>query len=80
VRREKSYYDQIVTPELLIVLRVDPEVAVQRKTDEDATFVRERNTEIWELEWAHTEANTIDASKSLPDVLAELKALTWLEL
>jgi thymidylate kinase len=80
VKREKSYYDQIVAPELLIVLRVDPEIAVQRKTDEDANFVRERSTEIWELEWAHSGAHIIDASRPITDVLAELKALAWSEL
>lgn len=80
VKLEENYYQQIVLPELLIVLRVDPEIAVQRKTDESATFVRERSTEIWELNWGHTGAHVIEASKSKTDVLTELKALTWSEL
>jgi thymidylate kinase len=80
VKLEESYYDRIALPELLIVFRVDPEIAVQRKTDEDATSVRERSTEIWELNWEHTDAHIIDASKSKRDVLAELKALVWSEL
>ena len=33
-RLEKKYYQDILLPDVLIVLRVDPEVAVQRKTDE----------------------------------------------
>jgi len=78
--REEGYYQQTVLPELLIVLRVDPEIAVQRKTDEDATSVRERSTEIWELNWEHTDAHIIDGSKSKTDVLTELKALIWSEL
>jgi thymidylate kinase len=80
VKLEESYYQQIVLPELLIVLRVDPETAVQRKTDEDATFVRERSTEIWELDWKDTDAHIIDGGKSKTDVLTELKALVWSEL
>jgi thymidylate kinase len=77
---EESYYQQFVSPELLIVIRVDPQIAVQRKTDEDAASVRERSTAIWELSWEHTDAHIIDGSKSKSDVLAELKALIWSEL
>jgi thymidylate kinase len=80
VKLEESYYQQTVLPELLIVLRVDPEIAVQRKLDEDATYVRERSAEIWNLEWEHTDAHLIDASKSKTEVLAELKRLVWSEL
>ena len=40
-RREHSCYQQTVTPDVLIALRVDPEVAVRRKTDEAAASVRE---------------------------------------
>jgi len=42
--------------------------------------VRERSTEIWELNWEHTDAHMIDASQSKTDVLTELKALIWSEL
>ncbi len=80
VKLEEGYYHQIALPESVIVLRVDPEIAVQRKTDEDATSVRERSTEIWELNWENTDAHIIDASKSKTEVLTELKALIWSEL
>jgi hypothetical protein len=80
VRLEERYYRSIVPPELLFVLRVDPEIAVQRKTGEDAISVRERSAEIWELNWEHTDAHLIDASKSKRDVLRALKALIWSEL
>lgn len=80
VKLEERYYQQIVAPDLLAVLRVDPEIAVQRKTDEDATSVRERSTSIWELNWDNTDAHIIDASKSKTEVLNELKALIWSEL
>lgn len=80
IRLEESYYYQIVSPEMLIVLRVHPEIAVQRKTDEDPISVRERSTEIWELNWDGTHAHIIDASKSKADVLTEIKALIWSEL
>jgi len=80
VKREESYYQPIVSPDLLIVLRVDPEIAVQRKTEEDAASVRERSTEIWQLNWEQTGAHIIDGSKSKTEVLTEIKALIWSEL
>lgn len=80
VKLEKSYYHQIMLPDLLIVLRVDPEIAVRRKTDENPGSVRERNTEIWNLNWEQTHAYVIDGSKSKADVLAELKTHIWSQL
>jgi thymidylate kinase len=80
VRREKSYYEQIVTPELLLVLRVDPEIALQRRTDEPAEMVRERSTEVREIDWNRTEAHIIDANKPKDDVLAEIKSYVWSQL
>lgn len=80
VKIEESYYDRIMLPDLLIVLRVVPEIAVQRKTDENGVFVRERSTEIWKLNWQDTNAHIIDAGKSKADVLAELKTLIWSNL
>lgn len=80
IELEKSYYRQIAPPDMLLVLRVDPEIAVQRKTGEDPAFVRARNTEIWELNWADVDALVIDSSKAKDDVLSEIKTLIWSEL
>jgi hypothetical protein len=80
VEMEERYYRQIVRPELLIVLRVDPEIAVQRRASEDATLVRERTATIWDLVWDEANAHVIDAGKSKEAVLAELKDLIWSEL
>jgi thymidylate kinase len=80
IELEKRYYRPITLPELLIVLRVDPEITVQRKADEDEVSVRVRSTEIWELDWGHTPAYVIDAGRSKAEVLSELKALVWSKL
>lgn len=80
VRIEESYYRRIEMPELLLVLRVDPEIAVQRKTGDDATTVRERSKEISSVNWKNTNAHVIDSSKPKVDVLTEVKALIWSEL
>jgi thymidylate kinase len=80
IHLERKYYQPIMLPELLIVLRINPETAVQRKTDEDAASVRARSTEIWELDWQETPAHIIDADRSRAEVLSELKALVWSQL
>lgn len=77
---ERRYYQPIMLPELLIVLRADSETTVQRKTDEDAASVRARSREIWELDWRQTPAHVIDAGRLRAEVLSEVKALIWSEL
>jgi len=79
-RMEARYYELILLPEVLIVLRVNPETAVERKTDEDATSVRARSTEIWELEWRQTRAYVVDANRPKAEVLSRLKAIVWSQL
>lgn len=77
---EENFYKEIVSPDLLIVLRVDPDTAVQRKPDELEYFVRERSTEIWNLNWQHLGAHVIEADKGKAEILAELKKLVWAHL
>jgi thymidylate kinase len=77
---EKKFYMPMALPELVFVLRVNPEIAVQRKTDEKSLDVRTRSTEIWEIDWKHTQAQVIDASQSQPEVLSSLKSLIWSQI
>ncbi len=79
-RLEKSYYEQIMTPDLLIVLKANPEISVERKTDESPASVWARSSEIWNLDWSTSSAHVIDASRPKPDVLSDLKALVWSNL
>ncbi len=76
-RLEGVYYQRMVPPDLVAVLRLDPESAVQRKTDEDPAEVRARSTEVWNANWEGANVDVIDASKSREEVVAELKALVW---
>ena len=80
IKLERNYYQRITLPELLVVFRLDPEIAVQRKPEDDAETVRARSKEIWQVNWKNTNAHIIDAGKSKTEVLAELKALFWSEL
>lgn len=77
---EKRYYRSIVLPELLVVLRIHPEIAVKRKPDEDAASVRARSSEIWHQDWQGTTAHVIDAGRSQAEVLSDLKSLLWSQL
>ncbi len=77
---EKRYYDAIVWPELFFVLKLDPQIAVERKMDEEANYVRARSQEIWSFDWRQTPAHVVDAARTPEDVLAELKSLIWFEL
>ena len=80
MRAEAWYYRHITRPDVIIVLMVEPEIAVQRKTDEPADYVRARSRIIWETDWTGTGAHLVDAGRTLPEVLAELKTLVWSEV
>lgn len=80
VSMEENYYDQIVMPELVFVLMVDPEIAVERKTDESPDSVRMRSAEVWNIDWSETGVEVIDANQSKEDVLSELKTIIWSKL
>jgi thymidylate kinase len=77
IRLEQRYHRSIAPPELLVVLKVDPEIAVQRKTTESPDSVRTRGAEIWNIDWRDARAHVIDASQSEEAVARELKALVW---
>jgi thymidylate kinase len=74
---EARYYKQIMSPDLMIVLRVEPEIAVRRKLSEPSPHVRTRARELWEADWRGTRAHIIDASQPLEEVLRSLRSLIW---
>jgi thymidylate kinase len=77
---EKKYYQEMMLPDVLIILRADPEIAVKRKTDEPEFSVRARSTEIWELDWNQTPAHVLNANRSKEEVLSDVKCLIWSQL
>lgn len=74
---EAKYYDRILPPDTLLVLRLDPELAVLRKPDEPADYVRARGRAVWDTDWSGTPAHCVDASRPLAEVLNDLKAVAW---
>ncbi len=79
-RLEQRSYDAIAPPELLAVLRIDPDLAVRRKPEDDADFVRVRSSEVWNQGWETSRAHVLDASQPAEKVLDELKAWVWASL
>jgi thymidylate kinase len=77
VAREAALYAAIQPPDTLVVLRVDPEVAVARRRDEREDFVRSRNREVYETDWTGTPACVVDAGRPAAEVLAAVKRLVW---
>jgi thymidylate kinase len=74
---EDNYYQNIMSPDVLIVLRVDPEIAVQRRADEEASWIRNRSREIWNVDWTKTSAYVIDSGLPKAEMLASLKSMVW---
>lgn len=74
---EAAYYRKIGLPDLLIVLKVDPEIAVRRKVDESEESVRARSGEVAERDWAGLSAHVIDAGQSKAEIAAQIKTLVW---
>lgn len=77
---EAGYYRKILQPDLLIVLRIDPEIAVLRKTNESEHHVRTRSGELWQQDWEGTNAYVINAGQPAVDVLAEAQSIIWSKL
>jgi len=77
IRLEQRYHRSIAPPELLVVLKVDPEIAVSRKSGESPDSVRTRGAEIWNIDWRDERTHVIDASQPEEAVARELKALVW---
>jgi thymidylate kinase len=77
---EESYYKNIDLPDLLILLLVDPAIAVNRKVTELEHEVQARSSEIWEIDWSQTPAQIIDANQSKGEVLLEVKKKIWSQI
>jgi hypothetical protein len=63
------------------VLRVDPDLAVQRKLGEEReSFLRPRSEEIWRIDWRDTPAIVIDAGRPKSEVLSAIRSAVWSRL
>jgi thymidylate kinase len=74
---EIRYHRTILPPDLLVVLKVDPKIAAERKTGENPESVQRRGAEIWNVDWTGLGVDVVDASQSQEAVALELKVLVW---
>jgi hypothetical protein len=79
-RAERNLYARMAPPDVLVVLRLDPEVAVSRRSDEPEDYVRRRNTEVWSVDWSGTGAQVVDAEQPADVVLDEVRRAVWRRL
>jgi thymidylate kinase len=78
---ERRYYDRIASPDILLVLRLDPDIAVERKRGvEPESSVRPRSEEIWQIDWHGTPAVVIDTASMKEQVLSEIRSAIWSRL
>ena len=77
IARERRYYEAINPPDCTVVLRLDPELAVARKAEDDASSVRARAGEIWKRDWSGQLACVVDASRPRAEVLSIAKSIIW---
>jgi thymidylate kinase len=74
---ERRFYERMAAPDVLFLLRLDPETAVSRKPSEPADYVRARARITAETDWSKSGARVIDAAQPLPQVVATLKSELW---
>jgi thymidylate kinase len=81
VAAEQRCYAAITAPDLLLILRVEPDTAVARKRGVDPPdFVWPRSAEVFNADWSTTDAVVLDAARPADDVLAEARAIVWANL
>ncbi|UCE86399.1 MAG: hypothetical protein JSU66_01255 [Deltaproteobacteria bacterium] len=79
-RLEERYYAAIGRPDLLLVLRVRPEVALGRRPEDPAVRVRQRAQEILEVDWSSAGAHVVNADRPMAVLHRELKSWIWTQI
>jgi hypothetical protein len=74
---EADYHRAITAPEAILVLKVDPEIAASRRPNECHETLRARSREVWQFDWQSTDAHVMDASRPLPEVVAQAAWHAW---
>lgn len=75
---EERYHSKIRGVDELIVLRLNPKIALERKPDDDnKQLLLKRSGEIWDRKWTPEYDYVVDASKSLDEVKYEIRRKIW---
>jgi len=74
---ENEFYERTPLPDLHIVLRLDPEVAVLRKPEDGEEYVRTRNQQLWDVDWSSRDAFVLDGASPLEPLKATIQDKVW---
>jgi thymidylate kinase len=77
---EAGFYARILPPDVVMVLRVPPSVAVERRPEQDAGFVARRASDIWEGDFNRPNVHVVDATETPEDVVGRLIEIVWSQL
>ncbi len=80
IRAEERFHSMISQPDVVVVLKLEPEEAGRRKTDEDYEYVVKRAADIWDVDWSRWPVKEVDASQTREAVAADVKAHVWSSL
>lgn len=76
-KTEEEYYKKIRGVDELIILRLDPKIASQRRPEDDPEGLSRRSGEIWNKQWPKGYAYVVDASLPLEKVKSQVKEISW---
>ena len=80
MRHEERSYEAISPPDVLVVLRIPTQLALDRKPEDQPERVRQRSREILGIDWSSTGAVVLDAARPATEIAAELKQRIWREV
>ncbi|HEX7120770.1 MAG TPA: hypothetical protein VF178_00280 [Gemmatimonadaceae bacterium] len=75
-RREAAHYARMREPDVLVVLRVSPAIAVGRKLDEPPAYVHDRACRVANVVW-RSMAVMVDADRPLAEVGRDVRRRVW---
>jgi thymidylate kinase len=72
IKAEQRYHRRIPEPDLLVVLRIDPETSLRRRLHGEPASVRDQAIEVYDAAWPDT-AYVVDAAKGEEAVLEDVR-------
>jgi len=76
-RREEYYHLKIRGVDEIIVLKLDPRIAMQRRPEDDKSELQKRSGEIWKRKWTPGHDFVVDAAQPLDEVKNIIRCRVW---
>ncbi len=75
--REEYYHARIKGVDEIVVLKLDPQIALQRRPEDNPQELLERSGQIWNKKWSTDYAYIVDASLPLEEVKQIIRRRVW---